>query len=45
MYVRAHQMDLMTGLRQFDLDALEEVEQPRKKSVANLPVRTLRGLF
>ena len=44
MFVRAKNMDLMTGLRSFDLDELDEAA-PRKKSIANLPKRTLRGLF
>lgn len=44
LFVRAKDMDLTTGLRSFDLDALDE-EAPRRKSIANLPKRTLRGLF
>ena len=44
LFVRAHEMDLTTGMREFDLDALED-SAPRKKSLANLPLRTARGLF
>lgn len=44
MFVGAKNMDLTTGLRSFDLDELDEAA-PRKKSIANLPKRTLRGLF
>ena len=40
-YIRAHQMDLMTGMRAFDLDPLPE----EKKTILNLPKRTLQGLF
>ncbi len=42
-FVRARDMDLMTGMRSFDLDPLE-VAAP-KKSAANLPKRMLRSLF
>lgn len=44
-YVRAHQMDLMTGMRQFDLDALEEAAPQRKKSIANAPMRAVRSFI
>ena len=42
--MRAHEMDITTGIRDFDLDALEQ-SAPRRKSLANLPLRTARGLF
>ena len=41
LYIRSHQMDLMTGMRAFDLDPLPA----EKKTLRNLPMRTLRGLF
>jgi amino acid transporter len=40
-YIRGHQMDLMTGMRAFDLDPLPA----EKNNLRNLPMRTLRGLF
>ena len=40
-YIRGHQMDLMTGMRAFDLDPMPVA----KKSLKNLPMRTLQGLF
>jgi len=43
LFVRAHQMDLMTGMRQFDLDALEEAAPARKMSIANAPVKAVRA--
>ncbi|KAL9639351.1 MAG: hypothetical protein Q9164_000965 [Protoblastenia rupestris] len=45
LFVRAHQMDLLTGMRQFDLDNLEDAAPPRKKSVANVPRSILRAFF
>ncbi|MCJ1458824.1 hypothetical protein MMC28_009198 [Mycoblastus sanguinarius] len=42
-FVRAHQMDLMTGMRTFDSDPLEDAA-PRKKSIANLPARMLHNI-
>ena len=44
MFIRAKDMDVTSGMRDFDLDQLKVPEQ-RRKSVANLPQRTLRGLF
>lgn len=44
-FVRARDMDVVSGIRHFDLDALEEAAPERKKSVANLPKRFFRGLF
>ena len=44
LYVRSHQMDLTTGMRQFDLDELE-ASAPPEKTVGNLPLRVARGLF
>ena len=43
MFVKAQDMDLVTGMRTFDLDPLENAKP--KKSLANLPYRTIRGLF
>lgn len=43
MFIRAHEMDVLSGMRTFDLDPLENAVQ--KKTLANLPKRTLRGLF
>ena len=43
-FVKASEMDLVTGMRQLDLDALEQAT-PRKKSIANLPKRTLRSFI
>lgn len=42
-FVKARDMDLMTGMRSFDLDPLENAAS--KKTLANLPLRTVRGLF
>jgi amino acid transporter len=42
-FVKAADMDLVTGLRSFDLDPLENAA-PRK-SIANLPKRVARSLF
>ena len=41
LYIRGHQMDLMTGMRAFDLDPIPTP----KKSLRNLPMRTIQGLF
>lgn len=41
LYIKAHNMDLTTGMRVLDLDPLTE----RKKSIANLPSRIVGGLF
>ncbi|KAG8529115.1 uncharacterized protein KY384_005750 [Bacidia gigantensis] len=41
LFVKTSEMDVSTGIRQFDLDALEDAT-PRKKSIANLPLRTVR---
>ncbi len=41
LYIRGHQMDLMTGMRAFDLDPVPA----QKKSLTNLPMRTIQGLF
>lgn len=43
MYVKAHEMDLMTGMRSFDVDSLDNARP--KKTLANLPKRVVRGLF
>lgn len=43
LYVKAQDMDLVTGMRTFDLDPLENAKP--KKTLANLPYRTIRGLF
>ncbi len=40
-YIRGHEMDLMTGMRAFDLDQVVT----EKKTLSSLPMRTLRGLF
>lgn len=41
LYIKAHEMDLTTGMREFNLDPLTE----RKKSIVNLPSRLLGGLI
>ncbi|MCJ1465860.1 hypothetical protein MMC07_004479 [Pseudocyphellaria aurata] len=41
LYIKAHEMDLTTGMRVLDLEPLTE----RKKSIVNLPSRMLGGLF
>lgn len=41
LYVKAHEMDLTTGMRVFDLESLAE----RKKSIVNLPSRVFHALF
>lgn len=41
LYIKAHEMDLTTGMRVLDLDPPTE----RKKSIVNLPSRVLGGLF
>ncbi|MCJ1422399.1 hypothetical protein MMC29_000279 [Sticta canariensis] len=41
IYVKAHEIDLITGMRVLDLEPLPE----RKKSIVNLPSRVLGGLF
>lgn len=41
LYIKANEMDLITGMRVLDLDPLTE----RKKSIVNLPSRILGGLF
>ena len=40
-FVRAHEMDLLTGLRTFDLDPVDDA---RKKSISNLPKRVLHNI-
>ncbi|KAL8640498.1 MAG: hypothetical protein Q9228_002588 [Teloschistes exilis] len=42
LFVKTSQMDLMTGMRAFDLDPLDDAA-PRKKSIANLPTRMVRS--
>lgn len=41
LYVKAREIDLITGMRVLDLEPLAE----RKKSIVNLPSRVLGGLF
>ncbi|KAL8868442.1 MAG: hypothetical protein Q9174_004991 [Haloplaca sp. 1 TL-2023] len=42
LYVPASKMDVLSGMRTFDLDPLEDAA-PRKKSLANLPTRAVRA--
>ena len=41
LWVKAHAIDLVTGMRVFDPKPLAE----RKKSIVNLPLRIFEGLF
>lgn len=43
LMIRAMDMDLTTGMREFDLDPLDDAESV--KTVTNLPKRLLRSLF
>jgi len=33
LFVRAHEMDLLTGMRTFDLDPLDDARGARKKNI------------
>jgi amino acid transporter len=43
LFVRARDMDVLTGMREFDLDPLDDAKQ--EKTLKNLPMRIVRGLI